>query len=201
MDETWYDMGSGTWHQSGLRLAATRWPGLTKLLLALLAASGQAGCVSLDAASPKLSASAQEYVVQFKEIDTEGSGKITIDQAIAHYTRRFVQLDVDRNHRLDSKELEPMLPVMGVTTGQELHSKLDNNGDGKLTVNEFNVMANWLFRKSRGGDVMTLDDAMAPPEMPRPPMTSPFEKGGGQGGGPGGGGPGGGGPGGSPGGR
>ena len=79
-------------------------------LAILLAAAVTAGCSQTQSAEDiERHSIAAETVRQFKEIDTTGTGRITFDQAVAHYTRRFAELDLDRNGYLDARELTPML--------------------------------------------------------------------------------------------
>ena len=142
-----------------------------------LAAMLAAGCSQTQSAEDiERHSVAAETVRQFKEIDTTGTGRITFDQAVAHYTRRFAELDLDRNGYLDARELTPMLPVLQATTGEALLRRLDNNSDGRVSLNEFLILANVLFeRTNRRDGTMTLDDARRLPDRQLPPLEPTFD--------------------------
>ena len=146
-------------------------------LAILLAAAVTAGCSQTQSAEDiERHSVAAETVRQFKEIDTTGAGRITFEQAVAHYTRRFAELDLDRNGRLDARELTPMLPVLQATTGDALLRRLDNNSDGQVSLTEFLILANVLFeRTNRRDGTMTLDDARRLPDRQLPPLEPTFE--------------------------
>jgi hypothetical protein len=100
-----------------------------------------------------------EYVSQFKKIDAVGKGQISMDQATAHYSTLFGQLDKNRDGFLDANELQPLIPFMGAKSTGELLTKLDRNSDNKVSQPEFLVIANWLFQLAGGANVMTLAEA------------------------------------------
>ena len=55
----------------------------------------------------------------------------------------------------------------------ELLSKLDRNWDGKVTATEFQVVVNWLFQPSRGGNELTLADVQAGTRIVQEASSSP----------------------------
>jgi EF-hand domain pair len=122
----------------------------------LTAAGCQATHVDKVATAP--SAERLEYVSQFKNIDKANKGQISLDQATAYYTTLFTELDKNRDGFLDVRELEPVVPVMGAKTAEDLVVKLDRNSDNKLSRPEFVVIANWLFQLTRSGNDLTLQE-------------------------------------------
>jgi hypothetical protein len=128
----------------------------TMMILSLVVAGCQSS-VGGNVAEP-ISPARLEYVAEFKKIDTTGKGRITIEDATAYYSRRFNELDKNRDGFLDALELESMLPVMGARSGKELLSKLDRNADNKLTRAEFLVITNWLFEFASSRGELALGD-------------------------------------------
>jgi hypothetical protein len=137
------------------------WWAVTIAMTALLGAACVQSAAELAAVSPS------EYVRQFSDIDTGRAGAITLDQAVAHYTRRFAELDTERKGWLGATELAALVPVMKAQTGTDLLAQLDNNGDGRVTLQEFLILANWLFERARRGDgMLALADVQRPLDRP-----------------------------------
>jgi hypothetical protein len=108
------------------------------------------------------SAQSLAYVTEFKKIDQANTGRITMDQATAYYTRIFSELDTAKRGYLGATELSALVPMMGAETPEALLSRLDNKGDGKITLAEFLIIPNWLFQKARSSPtVLTLEDVTA----------------------------------------
>lgn len=134
------------------------------LFAAAVMAALLAGCGNLapGEASRPLDPEAASYIAEFRKIDTAGKGVITLDQATAYYTAKFQQLDGARKGFLVAADIAPMLPLMGAATAEDLLSRLDNNADGKVTLQEFLIIPNWLFQKARSKpDALTLDEVAA----------------------------------------
>ena len=118
----------------------------------------------------------QENIKQFNDIDTKKTGVITLDQAVEFYTARFAVLDLNRDKFLDAREIAPMLPIMQATSPEDLVRRLDNNGDGKVSQNEFLILANVLFQRSSSGDgTLTLKDAQKAAARAEPVAGAPAE--------------------------
>ena len=121
----------------------------------LLLVSCQAG---LGGPSAQPAPGRQPFIAEFKRIDTTGKGRITMDQAVEYYRNRFRELDRNGDRFLDVSELDAAVPPMDATTAKELVLKLDRNSDGKLSVDEFIVIANWLFQLAKRPTQLTLSD-------------------------------------------
>lgn len=89
------------------------------------------------------------YLVEFNKIDSAHVGRITLDQALAYYNKLYSDLDVKHTGLLDAAALRPAVPMMQAQTPEVLIIELDQNGDGKLSREEFVVVANWLFQRAR----------------------------------------------------
>jgi hypothetical protein len=120
----------------------------------LLMASCQAGLsISAEPAPGRV-----PFVIEFKKIDATSSGRITMEQALEYYRKRFVELDRNGDGFLDASELDAALPLMYAKSGKELLTSLDRNSDGKLSVSEFTVIANWLFQLAKSPTQLTMAD-------------------------------------------
>jgi hypothetical protein len=115
--------------------------------------SGQGG-----KAAELVSPARLEYVAEFKKIDSNGKGRITMEEAIAYYSARFAELDKNHDGFLDAQEVEPLIPVMNARSGKELLFKLDRNSDNKLSQSEFLVIVNWLFQLASNPNELALGD-------------------------------------------
>jgi Ca2+-binding EF-hand superfamily protein len=117
------------------------------------------GCqAGVGGLSPQPSNARAPFITEFKQIDAAGSGRITMEQTIAHYQRRFRELDTNGDGYLDMSELEAAVPLMTATSSKELMLKLDRNSDGRLSDEEFLVVANWLFQLAKSQTQLTLSD-------------------------------------------
>jgi hypothetical protein len=121
----------------------------------LVLASCQAG---LGGAPAQPAAGRVPFIAEFKKIDAANTGRITMDQAIEYYRRKFAELDRNGDRVLDLGELEAAMPIMDATSAKELVLKLDRNSDGKLSEAEFTVIANWLFQLAKSQTLLTLSD-------------------------------------------
>jgi Ca2+-binding EF-hand superfamily protein len=81
-----------------------------------------------------------------------------MDQAVEYYRNRFRELDRNGDRFLDVTELEAAMPMMDAVSAKELVQKLDRNSDGKLSEDEFIVIANWLFQLAKSPTQLTLSD-------------------------------------------
>ena len=98
------------------------------------------------------------FIAEFKRIDSANIERITMEQAVAYYHKRFMELDKNGDGFLDMSELEASLPLMDAASGKELVTRLDRNSDGKLSEPEYMVIANWLFQLSSNPTEMKLKD-------------------------------------------
>ncbi len=125
------------------------------IAVCLVLVSCQAG---LGGPSPEPSAGRQPFIAEFKRVDAAGKGRITMDQAVEYYRNRFRELDRNGDRFLDVTELEAAMPMMDAVSAKELVQKLDRNSDGKLSEEEFIVIANWLFQLAKSPTQLTLSD-------------------------------------------
>jgi Ca2+-binding EF-hand superfamily protein len=118
-----------------------------------------------------------EYVNEFKKIDKTGKGRITVEEATAHYNERFRELDRNGDGFLDLGELEPLMPLMNAQSTRELLRKLDRNGDGKVSPAEFLIIVNWLFQLASSQRELALGDVEhnAPVLVPAPVQKDPAD--------------------------
>jgi hypothetical protein len=127
---------------------------LGSLSLVLLCAA-----CSVGAEGPKGDVGREAFISEFRRIDASGRGKITLEEARAYYARRFLEIDRNRDNFLTPDELAPELPFINAQRPADLLGRLDRNGDGRLSLIEFQIAANWLFQLART-DVLTLQDVM-----------------------------------------
>src|SRR5215467_3624617 len=120
----------------------------------LLMASCQAG-LSISAEPAPASV---PFLTEFQRIAATTSGRITMEQALDYYRKRFVELDRNGDGFLDASELEAALPLMYAKSGRDLLVSLDRNSDGKLSVSEFTVIANWLFQLAKSPTQLTITE-------------------------------------------
>ena len=81
-----------------------------------------------------------------------------MDQAVDYYRNRFRELDQNGDKFLEASELDAAIPIMDATSGKELVLKLDRNSDGKLSEDEFGVIANWLFQLAKSPAQLRFSD-------------------------------------------
>ena len=150
---------------------------LIPAVLATLAATG-CGCSSpaTEVTGALNNPYTHENIKQFNDIDAKKIGVITLDQAVEFYTARFAELDLNKDKFLDAREIAPMLPIMQASSPEDLVRRLDNNGDGKVSQNEFLILANVLFQRSSSGDgTLTLKDAQKAAARAEPVAGAPAE--------------------------
>lgn len=146
--------------------ATTRLPGapaavLLAVALLLAACSHETGLGGISSGPQK--ASSTVYLQEFRKIDTAHAGRITLDQATAYYSKLFNDLDTQHRGFLTKDDLRPIVPIMDAKSPEILMGNLDNHGDGKLTQDEFLIIANWLFQRAKNDPtVLTLEDVSPP---------------------------------------
>ena len=162
----------GQWPSRNRRLAPAR-----SVIAAWVAGClAVTGCGGLGQPKQAINTRTQEYVAQFKAIDSAQSGRITLDQANAYYRQRFADLDANKDGFLDQAEFAGLRPDLSPQTAGDLFNALDNNGDHKLSQAELLILVNSLFSRSSQSDgTLTLEDVVHPPSAPQgpPPGAAP----------------------------
>lgn len=114
---------------------------------------------SLNAEGAKDDAGRSAFVAEFRRIDKRSIGRITIEDARAYYARLFAEIDRNHDNVLTPDEFASLLPFINAQRPRELLERLDRNGDGRLTLAEFQIAANWLFQLARSNE-LTLQEVM-----------------------------------------
>ena len=105
-----------------------------------------------------------QVLALFQTIDAGSKGQLTRAEVDDYFKRRFAQLDTNHDGFLDETEAAGALPLMGMTSGSNMVFRLDINGDGKLSPEEFGRLANYLFtRDANRNGVLTLAEVKVPP--------------------------------------
>ena len=100
----------------------------------------------------------------FQRIDSAHAGQLTRQQADDYFRARFVELDRNRDGFLDEQEAAGAVPVFGFKTGSAMVFSLDINGDGRLSLDEFLRLSNYLFTRDLNRDgILTLAEVKTPP--------------------------------------
>ena len=105
-----------------------------------------------------------EALAAFQMIDSGNTGQLTRKQVDDYFRRRFTELDRNRDGFLDAAEAQAALPLLGMTSGSSMIFRLDLNGDGRLSADEFVQLSNYLFLRDADRDgVLTLTEVKTPP--------------------------------------
>ena len=80
------------------------------------------------------------------------------------FRRRFAELDRNRDGFLDAAEAQPATPLLSMKSGRDMVFRLDANLDGRLSLDEFLTLSNYLFVRDENNDgVLTLAEVRTPP--------------------------------------
>lgn len=105
-----------------------------------------------------------ETLAAFRLIDRENKGQLTRAEVDAYFTARFQQLDRNHDGFIDEEEAKLGVPIFAFKTGRDLVFRLDLNGDGKLSAEEYSRLASYLFTRDANKDgVLTLAEVKEPP--------------------------------------
>src|SRR5712671_4718264 len=75
------------------------------------------GCQASLGGAPALPMSGRlPFIAEFKRIDSDNIERITMEQAVTYYHKRFMELDKNGDGFLDTSELEASLPLMDATS-------------------------------------------------------------------------------------
>jgi len=118
-----------------------RWAGL---------AFGIAGVGAV--AVPSLVSADQEAF--FEAMDTDGDGKISMDEHAAAGGRMFEKMDANGDNKVTAAEMTAAhqkvtgkKPEKGEISSAEKIKMMDTNGDGILTVEEYAAGGHWIFEQ------------------------------------------------------
>lgn len=105
------------------------------------------------------------FEMLIKTFDVNGDGKVTQEEIISVRQNRLAEFDANKDGSLDLSEYEALwLDAMHERMVDQFQAH-DDNGDGTVTVEEFNEdFANLVERRDRNGDgVLNSDDYKRPP--------------------------------------
>lgn len=106
----------------------------------------------------------QETIAAFQTIDTARKGQLTRQEVDDFFRRRFAELDRNRDGFLDAAEAQPATPLLSMKSGRDMVFRLDANLDGRLSLDEFLTLSNYLFVRDENNDgVLTLAEVRTPP--------------------------------------
>ena len=98
----------------------------------------------------------------FKILDTDGNGKITLEEIAAEQKRLLAAADVDGDGKLSVTEFRRRGRMFMSLRATSLFDLLDVNGDQMVTLEEIgNPSARWIKRYDANADGLT------PDELPR----------------------------------
>lgn len=106
----------------------------------------------------------QACIAAFQMIDTAGKGQLTRAEVDDYFRRRFSELDRNRDGFITNDEAGAGVPILGMNTAREMVLRLDGNMDGKLSLDEFMTISNYLFVRDENRDgVLTSAEVKTPP--------------------------------------
>ena len=97
------------------------------------------------------------FDIEFSDLDVDGDGSITAEDIEAVRQARFAEMDADDDGTVSPAEFEAFLAAQsaerGNPMGQRFVSRLDNNNDGSISIEEFR------FGRAGGGRMLDRADA------------------------------------------
>lgn len=96
-----------------------------------------------------------DYEARFESMDTDGDGKISMEEHAVAAGKMFDTMDANKDGRVTASEMEAAhraitgkaKPEKGELTAAEKIKLIDGNGDGVVTEEEHTVAARSMFEK------------------------------------------------------
>lgn len=89
--------------------------------------------------------------MRLKRLDADGDGSVTLDEFLKPRSDRFAALDTTADGALDASELTARMQQKSGQRQRIMMARLDADGDGQVTKEEFEKMAGHGRRGMRGG--------------------------------------------------